>query len=113
MNDNYVLVYEFKITYTEFNEYLKSIGKEDYMNSIDKTISFPINELLSENGINSFNELEVASSKNVIGISVSDKSPDPVIIVKVYVDRNYEKQALEIINEQTSDEEPEELKDSE
>jgi hypothetical protein len=99
MNEDYVVIYEFEMTLEEFNE--------------NKNKVFPINEVLTENGIISHNEFEVATAKNVIGVTVSDRSPNTQIIIKVLVDRNYEQQALEIINNQTIDEEPEELKNYE
>lgn len=99
MNEDYVVIYEFEIPLTEFNE--------------NKDKLFPVNELLTENGIINHNEFEVATAKNFVGITVSDKSPEPHIIVKVLIDKNYEQQALELINGQVDDEEPDELKNYE
>ncbi len=112
MNEDFVVVYEFQISLEEFNELLKEANVEHFdpnENNIPNMV-FPINTLLADNGISSINKFEVASPKNFIGITVSDKSPDAHIIIRVLVDKNYESAALDVINNKIEYEEPEELK---
>ena len=112
MDENFVVVFEFEMSLEDFNYHVESLKKEnsDFDNS---NIIFPINTLLSDNGIYNRNKFEVASPKDFIGSTISDKSPTTNIIIKILVDKKYEEQALEIINSEIKFEELDELKEYE
>ncbi len=113
MDEEFVVIYEFQIPFEQFKEIASTSEKEKLeptMGEITNTL-FSINTLLTDNGIYNYNEYEVASPNSVIGITVSDKSPNTLITVRVYVKKPYEEAALEIINSQVEFDEPEELKE--
>ncbi len=115
MEEDFALVYEFQLSLEEFKEYANK-SKVDGVNfDFNKAynISFPINDLLNDNNIYNFNKYEVSIPNSVIGSTISDKSPNTFIVVKVYVKKQYEQLASEIINNQVEFEEPEELKEYE
>jgi len=115
MEEDFALVYEFQMSLEEFKEYSNNFKIEQLDFNLDETIniSFPINVLLNDNNLYNFNKYEVSAPKSVIGSTVSDKSPNVSIVIKVYVKKQYEGIALEIINNQFGVEEPDELKEYE
>ena len=106
MDEEFVVVYEFQLSLEEFKEATNSGTIND---SIQNNL-FPINNILNDNNIFNYNDYEVASANDIFGNTISDKSPNTYIHVRVYVKKQYESLALEIINSQVKFEEPDELK---
>ncbi len=109
MEDDLVQIYEMIMSFDEFNEYVESLKREGaYLDN--SNITFPINKLLADNNIISFNKIEMANAQSVISNVVRDLSPSNCVIIKVYVYKTFELSALDILNSQEEYEEPEELK---
>ena len=115
MEEDFVVIYEFQLSFEEFKEYANKSKLNNWDATSDeiKKVSFPVNELLNDNNIYNYNEFEVGLPNSVIGTTISDKSPNTFIAVKVYVKKQYEQLASEIINNQLGFEEPDELKEYE
>ena len=113
-DEEYVLVYEFQISFNEFKELADESNNTELEEGLqcfnNKDIKFPINTLLFDNGIYSYNKYQVKEPKGMFDNVLTGNTPDSYVIVMVYVHKNFEISALAIINDQIDFEESDELK---
>lgn len=102
-----VCVYDLQMTMEELGEYV--LDKDNNL----KELVLPINELLMDNGIVSFNEIEISSPKSIVPNVATAISTEPIPYITVFVNKKDEEAALKIINSSMEYEEVDELADDE
>ncbi len=100
MEEDLVLIYQFEMTLKEIQEYYEQkYGKGAMFLALDSDMKceFPINELLKDNDIESFNEFDLKAPKGVIGSVPEVRTNEPEFLVKVFVNKKDKEAALRII----------------
>ncbi len=111
MEEDLVLIYQFEMTLKEIQEYYEQkYGKGAMFLALDSDMKceFPINELLKDNDIESFNEFDLKPPRDVI-VRTSENNGEPVLLIKVFVYKKDELAALRIIENDVSYESTDEL----
>ena len=112
MKEDLVLIYQFEMTLNEIQEYYEQkYGKGAIFLAMDRTMEceFPINELLKDNDIESFNEFDLKPPRDVIVRTSENNNGEPTLIIKVFVNKKDELAALRIIENDVSYESNDEL----
>ena len=108
MDEDLVEVYQFEMSIEELTEYYQSkYGPNTYFFALDAEpeCEFPINEILKDEGIQSFNKYELADAKSIIEPSINERR----LLFRVFVHKKDEVTAKDIIKNQIKFESTDEL----